>query len=723
MIRLKFDMSFLSNLTARLPFAKKQEAIEVFFALVVGMEKLTAVLWTIEDSKLKILEEATDFYTSEDDVIKVTDRLLDVVVGEKQVDPQKILFGVPDSWLLEENLKENYLRLLRKLVKELEVSPMAYVSRTNALVHFLEKLEGVPTTAVLIGLEEKHVTVTVVKASKLDGTKIIQKSSDLGVDIEKMLLSFTSVEVLPSKILIFGEDEQSLEKTKTQLLSFSWMSKLSFLHFPKIEMLEENIETTGVCFAGASEINTNVMYFREEKKKRVKQLSKFEEEEVKEVKKEKKEEPVLDSKDLGFVVGDVGSQAEKEPEIEEEETGNEVTENKLQLPSNLNLGFLRGIVPGRFGNLPIIVSIIIGVFLLLAAAYVFLLKADIKIFVEPKILENNTQVTADPNIKSINETDKKIPGQIVETEVTGSGSGNASGKKKVGDSAKGTIKIINNSDKSQDFSNGTIVTASGGLKFTLDLSVNIASTSATSESKSTKTATVTASEIGADSNLASGTRFTIAGSSGSEVAILSEGNFSGGTSKDVTVVSDSDQQKLLAQVASDLRKSAQQKLQEKLPDKKVLAEALFETIVKKSFNKNIGDQATNFNLSLIARYKGTAYDDKDLRTIVSKLVSTNIPEGFSQDLGDTETSADVSKLEKDGRVIFLARFKAKLIPILNTNSIKEKIKGKFADDAVSVIKGMANVLGAEIKLTPALPGPLRRLPLLVKNINIEVGFK
>lgn len=716
-------MSFLSNLTTRLPFSRKQEDAENFFALVIGMEKLTAALWTIEGGKLKIVEVATESYLSEDDIIKVADGLLDAVVGERQIDPQKILFGVPDSWLSEENLKEDYLRLLRRLVKELEVTPMAYVSKTSALVHFLEKREGVPTTAILIGLEKNHVTITVVRASKPDGTKTIQRFDNLGVDIEKVLLSFTSIEVLPSKILIYGESEGNLDKTKTQLLSFSWMSKLSFLHFPKIETLENDIETTGVCFAGASEIETNVTYSQPEKTKQVKQLSKLgEEEEIKE-EKAKPKEASLDSKDLGFVVGDVASQAEKETESNIEEADYPVEiEQKLQLPSNLNLGFLKGIIPKRFGNLPMIVGVILGVLALLAAAYVFLLKADVKIFVEPKILENDTQVTADPNIKSVNEAEKKIPGQVVETEISGSGNGVASGKKQVGEEAKGTIVIRNKTDEAITLSKGVKLT-SNSLNFNLDTSVTIASRSADDGTWGKAPGTVTASAIGADSNLPSGSDLTTSGYSAEKLIAKAEGNFSGGTSKDVTVVSDSDQQKLLAQVASDLRKQAQQKLQEKLTDKKILEEALSETVVKKSFNKNIGDQATNFTLNLITRYKGTAFDDKDLRTIVSKLVSTDVPADFSLDLNDTETSADVSKLEKDGRVIFLARFKAKLIPKINTNNIKNQIRGKSADGAIVVIKGMENVLGAEIKLTPAMPGPLKRLPLLGKNINIEVGFK
>ncbi|MFH1536060.1 MAG: hypothetical protein ABIC96_03255, partial [Patescibacteria group bacterium] len=198
---------------------------------------------------------------------------------------------------------------------------------------------------------------------------------------------------------------------------------------------------------------------------------------------------------------------------------------------------------------------------------------------------------------------------------------------------------------------------------------------------------------------------------------------SGGTSKEMTVVSTGDQQRLLAKVSSDLRQQAQQKLQEKYPDKKILQEALSENIIKKSYNKNINDAASEFSLNLTINYKGTAFEDSDLRTIVSKLVDTQVPDNFQLDLSSTETQADVSKLEKDGKLIFLAKFKAKLLPKIDTDKIKNNIRFKTPQDAIDYIKGMDDILGAEIQMKPNLPFPLQRLPILGRNLRIEVGLK
>lgn len=756
-------MSFFDNLTHLLPFGKREEKKEYFFAINIGVEKLEAALWIIEGRELKILDIASDNYSSQDEIITVTDKLLDQVLGLKDIEPQKILFGVPHSWLIDDNLKDEYLKLLRGLIKELELTPMAYVATSNSLIHFLEKQEGVPPTAILVGFEKLHLTVTVVRAGKLDGVKIITRGDNSGSDIEKALLTFTDIETLPSKILIYGFDASEL---KSQLLSFSWMSKLSFLHFPKIDVLGDDLEIKSVCLAGGSEMNSDVSYTDYPLKQAEKKVDLEESQPAKASEEED---------NFGFVVGDVENQiksegsepASSEQKIsgseegqtetdqslveEESETPEELREEMksedLMIPQESPVeteDFEQGIappstpfkmyknfnlkrfIPRGLTNLIILSGIVLSLVLLLGA-YIFLPTAEVKIFVEPEVLEKDAQVVADPNQKTVNEDARIIPGQIVDVEVSGSSKESASGKRQIGDPAKGTIVIYNKTFNSLSLSKGTQVSSQGGIKFTLDDSIPIASASANesgiSFGKPAINPTATAVAIGADGNISSGTEMTVSGYSSDKLTAKSEGNFSGGTSKDVTVVSSEDQQRLLAKLSSDLRQQSQQKLQEKFPNIKILQEALSEQIVSKSYNKNINDQASEFSLNMTIKYKGTAFNDADLKMIVSKLVTTQVPDGFQLDLSQTETQADVSKLEKDGKLIFLARFKAKLLPKIDTEKIRNQIKFKSATEVENTLKSMDHILGSEIHLTPKLPKALERLPILSKNIKIEVGLK
>ncbi len=742
-------MSFFSKITALIPIGQKKKVLEYFFALQITPERLNCVLWAIDNKQLKILESASDSNSSLNDLTAVTDKLLDTVLGIREIEPQKILFGVPNYWLLDDNLKDEYMRVLRGLVKELELVPMAYVENSHALVHFLEKVDGVPLTAILIGFEARHLIVTVIRAGKLDGVRVVSRGENSGADIEKALFSFTSVETLPSKILIYGEDIAGL---KDQLLSYSWMSKLSFLHFPKIETLQNNIGIKSICFAGASEIDDSVTYVEQEVDiDNQTELPKSIKEKVIPVLAESEQPESDTSESLGFMVGDISSQdeavGEKEPLIKDEQIGeelaipdsssiSEIEDFEHELPASVESGLtstppilekpktnlFRKILPIKLTNIAFLVCFI-GILVVILGAYLFMLKAEVKIFVEPKTLEKDTQVTADPNQKTVNEDSKIIPGQIVQTDISGTAKEMATGKKQVGDPAKGTIIVRNKTDGGINIPKGIILTALNGLKFTTDLTASAAASSIADGTWSKTSISVVAVSVGADGNLPSQTDLTISGYSTDKLIAKAEGNFSGGTSKEVTVVSSDDQKRLLASLASNLRQQAQGKLQEKLPQKKILEEGLSEEIVKKSFNKNINDQASEFSLNLTANYRGTAFEDKDLKLIVGKLVTTQVPEGFQLNLEDTETQAEVSKLEKDGKLIFLARFKAKLLPKIDTEKVKFQIRGKSANEAINILKGMENVLGSEIKISPSLPTFLQRLPFLEKNIKIEIGLK
>ncbi len=691
---------------------------------------------------------------------------------------------MPDSWLQDDDLKEEYLKTLRSLVKALEIKPLAYVATSHALTHFLEKKEGAPITAIIVGIDDDTIAVTVSRAGKVDGTKVVKRAAqNVGQDIEKTLIGFTDIEVLPSRILIYGTQD-SLVKQKQELTSFPWMNKLAFLHLPKIDALEPDVDIKAVSFAGAVELNPDVKYIPTDEKSAtlvspVRPIEKDEElEKADEAETDLEPENVdeASAETLGFVSGDVTKAPHATPvEVSEESnievpkepidlehdlpedlsSGNEVLDEQTavgekettlaprkQLPideyessdifqtsSPISSGILSRLPKFRIPDIPRIKLIIPAVVIvLLVLAYLLLSKATVTVFVEPRVLENDTQVIADPTITSVDENAKKIPGSFVETQVSGSDKANATGSKQVGDPAKGTVVIYNKTNGSKTLSKGTTLTSSNGQKFILNGDVQIASQSATEEGITFGKAngSVVASAIGADGNLPSDTTFTIAGAP-SDISAKAEGNFSGGTSKQVTVITDDDQKKLLATLTSNLRKQAADQLQSKLqsdkdPTKKILQEALNENITKKTYSKNVGDQASDFTLTLAVDYKGLAYSDNDLKTIVAKLVQTNVPDNFQLDLADTETSANVSKVEKD-KLTFTAQFKAKLVPKIDIEAVKKQIVGKTPSQVADLLKSYENVLGSDIKINPNLPAPLARLPFISQNIKVEVSLK
>lgn len=710
-------MSLLNKLLSFLPLRKKQSQYEYFFALNIGSKTVEGAVWGIEDKRLVIVRTATA--PLDGDLIKASNIALDLALADFEPEPNKVLFGVPDSWLQDDNLKEDHLKILRNLVKELDIKPMAYVSSSHSIAHLLQKLQGVPVTAVLVE-DSDPLNITVAKVGKIISTKSVKRGGSIAEDIEKGLMAFSEVEVLPSKILIYGADtKKESEKLKDELNSYPWMQNLPFLHLPKIEILKDKTAICSVAFAGASELEQNVV--------------------LKEDILEKASSPEADSittSDIGrvgFISGDIENIAPVEDIYPESEFPVEIDQKEVS-PSHHSAGIKNKLLGGFkkrlvFRNQALFIPLLLVI--ILTGVYVLLPKAQVTVFIDPRVLEKEAQVIADPAVKEVDEVNSKIPGKTVTVTLSGSEKGAATGKKLIGDPAKGTVNIYNLTAAKVSLSQGTVLSGSSGLKFELDSAVQIASQSSTIGADFTTVTTpgkatvgITAQSIGPESNLAPGSSLIVASYSQSQVAAKVDSALAGGTSKEVTIVTSDDQKRLLALGISNLRKKAKERIQAQLTgDQKILEEGLSEANVSSRYSKKVNDQAQDFNVDLSVTYKGTAYSDIDLKTMVSKLVQTNVPEGYLLNLQDAETQSDIAKVEKDGRVIFLAKFRAKLIPKLDLDRIKNQIRGKTPQQAAASLKNIENVISSEIKITPSLPLFLNRLPLLSKNISLDVKAK
>lgn len=770
-------MSLLDKLTARLPIGKKTDSTQYFFALNVGLSDVTACVWGISNHELDILGQSTLPYDGTDDLLEKAYNVLDKALGALEIEPQKILFGVPDSWSVDDDLKEPYSKLLKKMLKEYGLEPMAFVTVTNAMAFLLQKQEGTPTTAILLGVGD-FIEATLIRGGKVSGSRAVQEAGQLFEEIEKTVGHFTEVEVLPSKILLYSTKlDVNLAKIKDDLMSFPWMQKMSFLHFPKIEVLGDNIVSEAVVLAGAIEIDPNINLkhsFLTKKSTNPLHLGSSLSDAhpglrhslnhpFKHSLKRYPEAIDGEGEELGFVKGDikkhpaneVGEQQEDmegdnliAPNIEEEGLFAPVPRRQVDLEvaqwdattphqgkkvGKIFHSALKSVTrvfrfEGMLGKL-IFIPIILA---LVAAAYLFLVKATVTVYVEPKVLEQEAEVIADPKASAVDEEKKIIPGSVIETTVSGSGKAPATGQKQIGDPAKGRVSLFNKTNSPQSFSQGTVLTSSSGLKFTLDSSVKVASQSSTvtadfvtviKPGKSDPVG-VTANTIGPDGNLPGNTELSVSGFNKDQTVAQVSDALSGGTSKNVTMVTSDDQKKLQAQVLNDLRGKAETELQGKMEGgKKVISEALLVLDGKYNFSKKVNDQASEFSLNANIRFKGTSYLDSDLKTIVSKLIKTNVQDGFELAVSSMETQADVSKVEPDGRLIFKAKFKAKLLPKFNIDDLKKKMRGKSMAEAAEGLKGLDNVIGSEIKFSPNLPNHLARLPLLDKNITVIVTPK
>ncbi|MBI5620078.1 baseplate J/gp47 family protein, partial [Candidatus Gottesmanbacteria bacterium] len=557
-------------------FEKHSEKKELFVSLLLFVDGVVGSIWQV-GQKGEPETRATATQTVAADTWEDRTEAADDVIAKLEekagtTDFHKVTLGLPAAYLTQAGEITREARgHIKKLTKVLELTPMGFVSIYQALVYALKKEEGVPPSVILIGVESRTMTVAVYKVGSLVGITIGEKSDEMALQIEEALKNFQDLEVLPSRMLLYGASGELCEEVKGKLLQHPWPTRANFLHFPKIEHVSEKQLSEAVSLAGASELGAAIGEGEEEKEQRVESKEKREEEVAPSVEPDRNDKPELEEEanvvmvtpeELGFRKQDVlekpsaishqPSERIKE-EIEEEiasprEAGSRndrafpIKIPKVSLPKLPALKLPRFFVPLR-GGIGVVAGLAIVTIGIFGFLYWKLPSAVVTIYEIPQSLSDTADVVIDPTATVVDPTNRIIPGKKQEKSVSGQKSTPVTGKKEIGDPAKGAVIIYNKSLTSRMFKKGSVLVANA-LRFTLDSDVNVASASESLASGSITfgkaTGSITAEAIGATGNLPAATEFAFKDISISIAVARNDQALTGGTSREVTVVSRSD---------------------------------------------------------------------------------------------------------------------------------------------------------------------------------------
>ncbi len=242
-------MSPLRHTTTE-PSVEKSRNSRYFFALNIGLSEITAAIWQPVADRVKILGQAVVPYRDKEELSEKSHHILNRLVGDLEIKPQEILFGVPDSWCVGDALKEPYLRLLQKMISEFGLKSLAYVTTISAISYLIQKKENALPDAVLLGLGD-FVEVTLLRNGETVKSWNFKQSGHLFEDIEKTVRELISGGSLPSRLLIYSTKRgMDMQKIKDELTSFNWMQSLPF---SEVEILGENVNLEAIVLAGVVE--------------------------------------------------------------------------------------------------------------------------------------------------------------------------------------------------------------------------------------------------------------------------------------------------------------------------------------------------------------------------------------------------------------------------------------------------------------------------------------
>ncbi len=764
-----------------LPFLEKKGKPEYFLALILRNEKANAVILEQIADKLRIaaeheepFEDSIEMATTED-FLNVLDKAISGAEEDlpANVETEKTIFGLKGSWIQDNKIKQQYLDKLKHACKELALTPIGFLVLNEAIISLIQKDEGAPITALLAEIGKKHITVSFVKAGKILESKSSEIHQSASYTVDTLLKHFETPEILPSRLIIFDANESLVQ----EFISHTWSKSLSFLHLPQIVSLNLNFDANAMLIGAAGQMGLGVIQGYNNKKLPGEGIPEFGTKEFsaetieKALHKEdvvteqmEKEAPTKDgnieqldnavaSEFFGFITDeDIAKSPIPPPAPLQQAAGEKIEE----IPENIMLKEEEQLVPvktmmvwpklksvlGKIFNIikknsfkktsaslftdfkgkkVIFIPAAIAVLLILGfLLFIFDSSATVILNVKPDISEKNQSVT----FSTTAATDVKnniIAAEFVSIDKDGTVETPATGTKAIGDKAKGTVTIFSQLSDSKTLSKGTVIKSPNGLSFIIDSNVTVNSVGSRSADQpvtpSTVNANVSASDIGKEFNLPSGTKFTIAGFATSDLVGKNDNPFSGGTKKEITVVSKDDVAKLLTDLSKKLEDKAKNDILEKLSgDREMLPNFVSENVDKKDFDKNEGDEASKVTLTGTVTYQGISYDKNDIVTLALNLFDSKDVTINKDNLNVLAKDIKVNKEKVDANL----NIQALLLPKVDDGTLTRQIAGQPTAKAESILSGLTHVSSVSITISPSLPFVSKNLPRNSRNIKIVI---
>ncbi|MCG2691438.1 hypothetical protein L6272_01280, partial [Microgenomates group bacterium] len=478
------------------------------------------------------------------------DQSISAISANISPEPSGVIFGLPEAWMDSDNIIPDKKTFLKAICQELELKPLGFVISNTAVIQYLKIDEGTPPSAIFLQLSSTEINLSLVKLGKLVGTQLVGRSGDLGQDVEEGLSRFDKIDTLPSRMILY-DGQIDFEEDKQQLTSYDWEEKLPFIHFPKVEVLPADASIKAISLAGGSEVAKSLGF---------------------DIKPPSPPPAESTAADLGFSAQDIALTKTPEPEPPPKLNPPTGGPNLIQLIKE-KLSRLK--FPSAPKAIIWIAAGFLGLLIFVFSAYWYLPKAQITLYFESKTIETNLTLTIDPQASTLDPVKAILPGESVDISVEGSQSIPTTGTALIGDPATGNITIYNKTAQTKSFPKGTILIGPDNLTFSLDEDTTATSSSSREDGENTiitpgkADASITAQNIGSDSNLAADSRLSFKQFSEDDYYAKTSG-LSGGTSQEVKAVSQADQDKLLAAATTELISKAQTELQSRLGGDKAL---------------------------------------------------------------------------------------------------------------------------------------------------------
>lgn len=353
-----------------------------------------------------------------------------------------------------------------------------------------------------------------------------------------------------------------------------------------------------------------------------------------------------------------------------------------------------------FGGIGLLILLIVGGIF----AFVILPQAKITIKTDTTNVNTDLLITAKTDATEVDKEALIVPAVKKEVKKTDTEKAAATGQRDDGDRAKGTMTVYNCTDSAVSIPAGTTFTNSG-FSFAADSAATIPPSdffsNGTCKKNSSEDVAVTSTKAGGESNLSAGRDYT----SNIGSTLTGKGSaMTGGTSKLVQVVSQSDVDSAKDKVVDRLTAATTEELKTQFAGESSIA--LGDTLTASSptvlSTPNVNEAGGEVNVSVTITFGMLGVRQDDLKQLVEDEVNKHIDMSKQsiQDNGISTANILITEKKSPAEVIFNIKTLAVAGPQLDKDGIKKQAAGKGKTETEKLIKERPGIKDVTIDYSP-----------------------
>ncbi|KKQ93379.1 MAG: hypothetical protein UT66_C0056G0003 [candidate division CPR2 bacterium GW2011_GWC1_39_9] len=363
--------------------------------------------------------------------------------------------------------------------------------------------------------------------------------------------------------------------------------------------------------------------------------------------------------------------------------------------------------------------------ILFILGFIFLPKAEVIIAVASEKMPVDAKFAVDKDAQGVDAKQGMIPGKFIDDIKEEQKEFDATGKKDVGAKATGMVTLYNKWDSDAfTLKKGTQMRSGSGKVFLLVSEVSIPGTTINHGTiVAGQISAAVEAELSGDSYNIGASDFVIVKLSAPEQVLVygkSLSNMSGGSTKEVKIVSDADVAKSKETFIKEVSDNFIKKLKADNKSYIVIDKAVKTEAVSFEASPAVGAEASKFTLKLKSRYRAVIFDDADINRYFTKILEAQVPEGKQVYMSEIDSSKFALLSEfKDKLNSAEFRFSANvdLTPKLDLEKIKMSLVLKKKSDIEKSLKEYASVKSVKFKSTPF---SMSIMPLLPSHIAVKM---